>query len=147
MSGVVAGIVIVTGCCVVLPIAVVSMVMRYKTHEANKRAEIVLAALEKNPGVNVEEVMHSMSATRKSVKERLFQRLTYGLVCLAVGLGMLGYMAIQTLESGWNDNMGSLVLGGCIALAVGLAFIIAFLMGKRMFAHELETEGQRANLD
>ena len=142
MSGTLAGMVIVTGCCMVLPITVVALVMRNKMHETNKRAEVILAALEKNPNVNVEDIMRSMSAKGKSMKERLFGRQTAGLICLAVGLGTLAYMAIQTQQSGWNDNMGSLVLGGCITLMIGLAFIIAYLMGRRMFSKELESESR-----
>ena len=144
MSGVLSGVLISLGCCVVLPITIVSLAIRNKMHQANKRTEIILAALEKNPNVNVEEIMRSMSTTGKSVKERLFGRLTAGLISLAVGLGTLTFMGIMILETGWRDKMGLAVLGGSITLAIGIAYIIAYLMGKRMFSKELEAENQGA---
>ena len=43
------------GICVALPVMIVWLVMRKKTNETNRRTEIVLAAIEKNSEIDVED--------------------------------------------------------------------------------------------
>ena len=43
------------GCSTVLPIIIIWLVTRKQINETNKRTEIMMSALEKNPDVNVAE--------------------------------------------------------------------------------------------
>ena len=47
-------IIISLGICVVLPVLIVWLIMRKQTNDTNKRTEIILAALEKNPNLQIE---------------------------------------------------------------------------------------------
>ena len=65
------------GIFVVLPIIIVAIVARAKTNATNKRAQIALAAIEKNSDVDLEEFFKKMNQPRPSIKERLLDKLLY----------------------------------------------------------------------
>ena len=61
--------------CVILPISIVAIVVGKKRHEMNKRTEILLAAIEKNAELDVDEYLRKMSPNKKTIKERLITKL------------------------------------------------------------------------
>ncbi|HBC28928.1 MAG TPA: hypothetical protein DC006_04550 [Prevotellaceae bacterium] len=139
MSGVIGGVLISTGCCVVLPIMAVWLTERRKMHETDKRTEIALAAIERNPGMNVEDFMRSLQPRQKTIKERLYMRLSAGLSLCGIGLGLLLYALYRGLSYSWTAvDVKGMALSGSVFCLLGLGFIIAYRMGKRMFRKELE---------
>ena len=68
-------LIIILGIFVVLPIIIVAIVARAKTNATNKRAQIALAAIEKNSDVNLEEFFKKMNPPRRSIMNRLLDRL------------------------------------------------------------------------
>ena len=58
-------ILIVLGCGCVLPIMVVWFVIRESMNKTNQRTQIVLAAIEKNPDMDIEELMKKISPKKK----------------------------------------------------------------------------------
>lgn len=56
----VTGMIICLGCGVVLPTMIVWLQARAKAHKTNKSAEIILAAMEKNPNIDIKELMKNM---------------------------------------------------------------------------------------
>ena len=75
-----ATMIVVLGIFVVLPVIIVALVTRAKTHAINKRAEIALAAIEKNSDVDLEEFFRKLNPPRRSIKERLLDRLLCGCI-------------------------------------------------------------------
>ena len=139
MSGVIGGVLVCIGSCVVLPITVVWLTVRHKMHKTDKRAEIAMAAIEKITGMTVEEFLRSLQPRQKTIKERLYTRLTMGLPLFGIGLGLLMYALYRGLSHSWTSgDVRGMMLFGCIISLLGLGFIIAYWMGKRMFRKELE---------
>jgi hypothetical protein len=62
--------IVLLGIFVVLPTFIVWLVSRYKKHETDKRAEIALAAIEKNSDVDIEAFFKKMTPTEKAIKEK-----------------------------------------------------------------------------
>ena len=60
-------------CGCVLPIMIVWLDIRKKMNETNQRTQIVLAAIEKNPDMDIEELMKKISPKKKLLKERLLK--------------------------------------------------------------------------
>ena len=69
--------IILCGC--VLPIMVVWFVVRKKINETNARTQIVTAALEKNPDMDVEELLKKISPKKKLLKEKTAFETALGL--------------------------------------------------------------------
>lgn len=127
------------GSCVVLPITVVWLTLKHKTHKTDKCTEIALAAIERNPGMNVEDFMRSLQPRQKSIKEKLYMRLSVGLPLCGIGLGLLMYVFYRGLTHSWESaDVRGMTLFGSVICLFGLGFIVAYWMGKRMFRKELE---------
>lgn len=127
--------------CVVLPIAIVWMTTRARIKRDNLRKEIILAAMEKNSDINIEEMMKKLNRPKKLLKEKLIMRLLCG--SIFVGFGILIYvaMAVYMRIFGQDTNMFiGLSFVAVPSLAVGIAFLINFFVGKNMLAKEMEAE-------
>lgn len=129
------------GICVVLPIAIVWMTTRARIKRDNLRKEIILAAMEKNSDIDIEEMMKKLNRPRKLLKEKLIMRLLCG--SMFVGFGILTYVALAVYMYifGQDTNMFiGLSFVAVPSLAVGIAFLINFFVGKNMLAKEMEAE-------
>ena len=131
------------GICVVLPIVIAWLVNRRKTNETNRRAEILLKALELGSAIDLNLLQEPQKP--RSIKEKLLNRLTAvwivtlsGLPVIAFGIGLC-YMGSNNREEG----LMFAAIGGLI-LAVGIALFCVYFAGKKLFVTELgkETESQ-----
>ena len=132
------------GICVVLPIIVVSLITRAKTNATNRRAEIAMAAIEKNTNVDLEEFFRKMNPPRRSIKERLLNRLLLGCIFTLFGVGV--YIAIFVYNmnvGGFDRNMFiGLSIAAVPSLGIGLAFLINYFIGRRILKQEMEAEAK-----
>ncbi|MCR5314115.1 MAG: hypothetical protein K6E54_10845, partial [Bacteroidaceae bacterium] len=146
-------VLMVLGTCVVLPIAVVFIIMYKSKHETDRKTDIVLTALEKNPNVNVESIMTSFSKKAnfdKTIKERIVSQLQNGIIMGLIGLGLLSYTFYMDYVGGMSTEILEMFyLGGFIMLAMGIAYLISFFISKKYFAKEMnESEAQeKENVD
>ena len=132
------------GICVVLPIMVVWLVMRHITNETNRRAEIVLAAINKNSDVDVEEFLKKLNPPRKPMKERLLQKMMWASILIAISLFFGGYAMIMVFLGGQNPNkIETFAAFGAIFFLVGLALLVVCLVSKKAMAKEQEAEHKR----
>ena len=137
--------VILCGC--VLPITFIWMETRRKMNETNARTQIVTAALEKKPDMDVEELLKKISPKKKLLKEKLLSKLLWGFITSLIGIGLIVYsffLTAQEIHSAY-DVQTSFAFG-VILLAVGAAFIINYGVGRKMLAKEIEAEESKMNI-
>lgn len=118
------------GMFVVLPVSIVWIVFKYRKYVAEKRTEVMLAAIEKNPSLDMEEFAKALQPKRKSMREKLISRIhtetLFGVALTALGaLGMLGSLSallysiyLNRLRDGFFVMMMSFV--PVLALGIGL---------------------------
>lgn len=126
------------GICVALPISIVYLILKRKIISENNKKEIILAALEKNADVNIEELVKKTSAPDKLLKEKLLKKLQWGLMTIVLSIGLFIY-AIFVGDAG---ELKLYVIGGVVLLAIGVSLLFTYLMGKKMLAKEMEAEEQ-----
>lgn len=132
------------GICVILPIIIVWLIMRHKTNETNRRTEVLLAAIEKNPDMDMEDFIRKMNLKTKTTKERLMSRLLWGLVFIAIGASSLLSALYQDYQGGTSLDFFAIYSGcGCVLL-IGISFVAVFFISKRMLAKEIEAEEEKA---
>ena len=132
---------IAIGC--VLPLMIVWFVIRKKMHETNQRTQIVLAAVEKNPDMDIEELMKKISPKYKLLKEKLLAKLLWGSIITFLGVALIGFCIIQAFIGGMTTiALQNFSLFGAVLLGIGIAFLINYKTGKRMLAKEIEAEEQ-----
>ena len=124
------------GVAVVLPITVVAIVFRSAMASERNRKEIVLAVLEKNPDIDVEQLMKNLKKSEKLIKEKLLARLERGCLCCLMGVAfMLLYFFLSVQKE-------ILIIAGTVLIAIGIAFLVSYFVGRRMLAKEMEAEQQ-----
>ncbi len=115
--------------------------IREKMNAANQRTKIVLAAIEKNPEMDIEEIMKKMSRNGKLLKEKLLAKLLWGCLATLLGIGLIGFGTyLSANHLGGTDDPMTAVCFGLIALGVGIAFLVNYFVGKKMLAKEIEAE-------
>lgn len=128
-------------CGCVLPIMIVWLSVREKMNATNQRTQIVLAAIEKNPEMDLEELMTKISPKKKLLKEKLLSKLQTGNIATFIGIGFLICAIYVDFVGGMTSNdLRMLYLAGAILLGVGIAFLISYSKGKKMLAKEMEAE-------
>lgn len=127
-------------CAGVLPIMVVWFIVRRKMNETNKRTQIILAAIEKNPEMDIEEFLKKIEP-KKLLKEKLLTKLLWGFLTSFIGVGLILFgIYLNTHNLGGTDDPMTSMCFGFILLAVGISLLINYAMGKRMLAKEIEAE-------
>ena len=132
------------GCGCVLPIVVIWLGIRQKMNETNQRTQIVLAAIEKNPEMDIEELMKKISPKKKLLKEKLLSNLLWGSVIALFGISILVYALLVDYRGGMDPNdLIRIYFTGGILLAIGIAFLAHYHISKKMLAKEIEAEERR----
>ncbi len=129
-------ILIPIGVAVVLPVAIVAIVFKSALASDRNRKEIILAALEKNPNLDVEDLVKRMKKSNKLIKEKLLARLERGCLCCLMGVAfVLLYFFLSVQKE-------ILLIAGTALIAIGIAFLVSYFVGRRMLAQEMEAEQQ-----
>lgn len=129
------------GCGCVLPIMIVWFTIRESMNKTNQRTQIVLAAIEKNPDMDIEELMKKISPKPKLLKEKLLSKLLWGSIIGLLGFSFLVYGLFIDYRGGMNPNdLIRIYFVGGILLVVGIAFLINYGLSKKMLAKEIEAE-------
>lgn len=119
--------------CFLLPVLVVAIVFAFKSYEVRKKTELLAKALEHGENVDTEKLIKSLSHKEKSVRQKLYGKMTSGLV--------LSFIGIYLIAIGCSDiALDDFILFGYIFLALGLAFVASFFFGKYYLAKEIEKQ-------
>ena len=139
----ITGIIIVLGTAVILPITLVFLTLRNKIESEKSRKEIILAALEKNADINIEDLVKQMNKPEKLIKEKLLKKLQWGMLTFFLGVGLIGFgIFLHITRMGGTDDPLTSISIGLVMLAVGIAFLANYHIGKKMLAKEMEAEEQ-----
>ena len=135
--------------CVVLPIAIVWLVARTRQQETNRKAEIMLKAIE--AGVPVDMTQFEPAKKPKgprSIKQDLLEKLNGACITSLMGIGFLTLGIIRAINGTFGVslflNKFWLPAGG-ILLAVGIGLFVSYFAGKKMLAKEIEAEENALN--
>ena len=127
------------GVCVALPCIIVWLTLRKKTNDTNQRTQIILAAIEKQSDIDVEEFFKKMQPKKTSLKIRMLNKLLWGCICMLIGVG-LSVMSFYLMCQ--DDDFIVLLIPSLICLAIGIGFLINYFVGKKMLSKEFEEEAQ-----
>ena len=129
--------------CVVLPVAIVWIVSYYRRLAAEKKAEVMLKAIESGTPVDP-DFFKPEKKKAPSLKEKLLERLNGACVTSLMGVALL---VVHFFFPDHNFvGFGSfLPLAGAILLAIGIGLFVVYFASKKMLAKEIEAEEKKLN--
>ena len=131
------GIIVPIGICVVLPIVIVWLVLRARKNETDRKAEIMLKAIEAGAPIDPNLLKVNTKKKAKTIKQDLLERLTGASVTSALGVAMILLSVFTDYESAYDIPFP--VFGG-ILIAIGIALFIVYFVGTKALAKEIEAE-------
>ena len=102
--------------CVILPCVIVWLASRTRMHEMDRKTELAIKAIES--GVQIDPDFFSKSRGTKTIKEKIFGRLTAG--CILSGLGLALCEKIARIHNTTLDIRSSEGQGTAIRIVLKL---------------------------
>lgn len=121
--------------CVVLPVMIVFLVGRAHQNEVNRKAEVMLKAIE--TGQTIDPEFFKPSKKKASLKQELLEKLNGACITSLMGTAFLLLYVFKVNTFGFA---AFLPYAGAAMLAVGIGLFISYFAGKKMLAKELEAE-------
>ena len=126
--------------CVVLPVAIVLIVNLTSINNDNKRAEILLKAIESGQNVDIDRLADSLGASRsrrrrnRTPLEILNRRLLTGCIFTLTGLAS---MVISLFDLSALDNFNIIPSGlGALLFAIGVSYLIVYFVTRKQIPQE-----------
>ena len=109
--------------CVVLPVAIALIVCWAKVNNDNKRAEVLIKAIEANNSIDTDKLAEALQKPKKTEREILNMRLQRGCIFSLLGISSLIYGLCCDKE------YANIVC--CVALPIGIGFLITYFVTRK----------------
>lgn len=122
--------------CCILPIACTFIVFFYTNKILANKMNLLSKALESGIDIDAQGLMESLETKKKkSIKERLISKLIWGVIMLILGIAAFVCLALD-----FELSSKVFIYSGIAGTSVGTALVIAYFVGRKMLAEEIEAE-------
>ena len=129
----------VGGVCIVLPIWIVTLVMKARTRKMDRKMDILMKAVESGQQVDPALLVTAEQGDGKyRLKKNLLNRLCVG-IFLSIGGLLFGLTPLFVGLSYSNSNVEFLMISA-VVFSVGIGFLVSYFVGRKMLAKEIEAE-------
>ncbi len=125
------GILVPIFICVVLPVAIVLIVFLYNMNSDNKRAQVLIKAIEANKDIDTDKLAEAFSKPRRSPREILNLRLLRGSIFTLCGLGFVIF-GLVGLANDFTIRMEPVM----IPMICGASCLIVYFVTRKQLADE-----------
>lgn len=127
-----AAMLIPVSVCVVLPICIVWIIFKATTNNDNRRAEVLLKALETDKSIDADKIAEAFAKPKKSAREVLNARLLRACICALIGLVLLVVSIVQitTFNQPIERHKEVVILGG-VLMAIGISYFIVYFVSRK----------------
>ncbi len=137
----------VLGVCVAMPVLIIWLIGRVKQNETNRKAEIMLKAIENGAEIDTDFFKSQSGSKVTTIKERQLKRLAWACITSIIGVAFILIALIPNWPGGWGSEIDgpvpTLTISGSILLAIGAALFIVFFTGQKILAKEMEAEEKK----
>lgn len=119
--------------CVVLPVAIVAIVCAAAMNSDNKRAKVLMKAIESGCGIDADSLAAALQKPKKSSREILNLRLLRGCIFSFIGLALC-IVGIVSLCMGTEFSAGPVTVPlefGGASLAIGLSYLVVYFVTRK----------------
>lgn len=119
--------------CVVLPVLIVTIVTNARSRADNNRKEIIIKAIESNPGIETAQLIEAFGKPSTPSRPNLLNRLLLG--CMFTLLGIVFAVSSAYFHFHMEYMNGGAVIGHLISsgvcFAIGISYLIVYFVGRR----------------
>ncbi len=123
--------------CVILPVMIVWLVQRSRSHRIDKRSEVLVKAMENGVEVDPNLLIDETPDRKKSLKMQMISYLSNGVI-----FGLIGLLFIILTVAGVASFPAWGYYAGIPLLAVGVGNLVAYFVGRKYMAPEIQAEEQ-----
>ena len=119
--------------CVVLPIAIVAIVCFTSMNSDNKRAKVLIKAIEANCNIDTDKLADAFKKPQKTPREILNLRLLRGCMFAFIGLALciIGIVSLCTGSEFSSDSVTVPFIFGGVSLAIGLSYLVVYFVTRK----------------
>lgn len=117
--------------CAIMPISIVFLVFMSQMNADNKRAKILIKAIEANNNIDADKLAAALEKPKKTAREILNGRMLRGCVFSFMGIaaGVLGIVFTYSIGDRKFAALLYLAAGACIA--IGLGFLVTYFVTRK----------------
>lgn len=124
-------------CGCVLPVMIVLIISLRKKNSDDKRAEILIKAIESGDELNTDKLAEALGKPRHTPLEILNARLLRGCLYTLVGLALVVVYMVWPDHN--TNSLMSLILLSAISTAVGISYLIVYFVTRGQVLDEKES--------
>ena len=113
---------------VVLPVLIVTIVTNARSRADNNRKEIIIKAIESNPGIETAQLIEAFGKPSTPSRPNLLNRLQLG--CMFTLLGIVFAVSSHMEYMNGGAVIGHLISSG-VCFAIGISYLIVYFVGRR----------------
>lgn len=119
--------------CVVLPVMIVWLTTRAATNADNKRAQVLMKAIESNASIDADKLAEALQKPRRTPAEMQSRRLMRGVMFTLLGIVAALVALWMSLQEAKSDPTGVLfmLIAAGICFAVGVANLTVFYVCRK----------------
>lgn len=119
------------GICVVLPVLIVFFITRISTNSDNKRAEVLIKAIECNANIDADKLTEALSKSKKTPLEVLNLRLLRGCIFTLLGVAAAVTAAILGHNVPDMNSQYPVIMAAGFCLAIGISYLIVYFVSRK----------------
>lgn len=124
----------------VLPVMVVWLVTRARIIKNEQKMTVLIKAIEN--GIDIDPaLLVSETEGSRNTKMELIRKLIIGIICAIIGLALIICTQLDAFEGVAVVEI-MYIIGG-VLIAVGTAYTVAFYVGRKYLAPEIEAEEKK----
>lgn len=142
VTNLIESIFITGGICIVLPITLVWLIIRFKRQKMERRMDILMKTVENGQQVDPALLTNMEEENgRYRLKRNILNRLAFGTFFSSGGLMVAIADVIAVIRGGGSD--GDLLIIGIICISIGASLLISYFVGRKFLAKEIEAEEKK----
>lgn len=125
---------IVVSVCVVLPVLIVWLNLKYRTQAINKKVELLSKCIEN--GIEIDpKILVNTRMKNSSTRKTLLNKLATAIIFLISGLAILVISIVNDMTMVYGPMTASIII-----LSVGLGMLAWYLTGVKFLKNEMKKE-------
>ena len=119
--------------CVVLPVAIVAIVFASAMNSDNKRAKVLIKAIESNCGIDADKLAEALQKPKKTARETLNIRLLRGCIFSFIGIALciVGTISFHMGSEFASDPVTVPLIFGGASIAIGVSYLIVYFVTRK----------------